>query len=329
MGKKLQLLGLTLMHLEPLISKVLRNQLIVLYGHFYPGIDGCFEDDKIRSNLRYLRNHCAVFPLEEALRGLYSGTLPPRSVALVVDDATQSFYEHGWPLLAESKIPFTLAVIPGFIKNETQDHYLSSLMHLGGHLYHFKQAQPILKRAMDWLGKTPANEPDIESVFREARKLSLSDLAALVGYMEGSNTQPMQSMTWDKLKHLGETGKVTFASHSMSHSRFANVTGKWLQWELKRSTESIKEHLDTDVTTFVYPYGEKKNATSEVQKELENCQYKNAFLSAQGVIETRTSRYAMPRMKVEVEPRLMQLNSSPASCSLVYRTHFVNNASGS
>lgn len=59
--------------------------------------------------LQILRDsRCEVLPLAEALRLLYAGALPPRSVAITVDDGKYDFYAEGLPLFRKFRYPVTV-----------------------------------------------------------------------------------------------------------------------------------------------------------------------------------------------------------------------------
>lgn len=63
----------------------------------------------LRARLDFLSGAgCAVLPLAEALRRLYDGSLPARSVALTFDDGTYDFYRQAFPILRELGCPATL-----------------------------------------------------------------------------------------------------------------------------------------------------------------------------------------------------------------------------
>jgi peptidoglycan/xylan/chitin deacetylase (PgdA/CDA1 family) len=63
----------------------------------------------LRERLSFLRSAgCAVLPLSEAVRRLYEGSLPARSVALTFDDGTYDFYRQALPVLEEFRFPATL-----------------------------------------------------------------------------------------------------------------------------------------------------------------------------------------------------------------------------
>jgi peptidoglycan/xylan/chitin deacetylase (PgdA/CDA1 family) len=65
--------------------------------------------DHLRRRLRALRHGgYEILPLADAVRRLYDGTLPPRSVALTFDDGTIDFERRALPVLREFNAPATL-----------------------------------------------------------------------------------------------------------------------------------------------------------------------------------------------------------------------------
>jgi peptidoglycan/xylan/chitin deacetylase (PgdA/CDA1 family) len=67
------------------------------------------RQDHFRERLRIIRQSgCTVLTLDEGLRRLFSGDLPPNSVALTFDDGSYDFYKQAYPVLKEFDIPVTL-----------------------------------------------------------------------------------------------------------------------------------------------------------------------------------------------------------------------------
>lgn len=93
-----------------------RHRLLIICWHGVSNDDehvwnpNLFMQPEIfRMRLQLLKAmNCNVLPLGEALSKLRSGTLPPRSVALTIDDGDSSFYLTIWPLLREFHLPATL-----------------------------------------------------------------------------------------------------------------------------------------------------------------------------------------------------------------------------
>jgi len=68
--------------------------------------------DQFEAHLEELKNgDYAVLPLPQILEAVHNqAPLPPRTVAITIDDATRSFYRHAWPRLRAAGLPFTLFI---------------------------------------------------------------------------------------------------------------------------------------------------------------------------------------------------------------------------
>jgi peptidoglycan/xylan/chitin deacetylase (PgdA/CDA1 family) len=111
----------------------------------------------LESRLRMLRDgRYNVLPLDEAVRRLYAGTLPPRSVALTFDDGMFDFRARALPLLQQFGFPATV--------------YLTT--------YYSDYNKPIfglLCSYVLWRARNRMPEPDVTPLFGERRLWNLSD----------------------------------------------------------------------------------------------------------------------------------------------------------
>lgn len=65
--------------------------------------------DLLRRRFEIIRRHgCAVLSLDEAVRRLYEGTLPKKSVAITFDDGYFDFYRQAFPIIKEFDFPTTV-----------------------------------------------------------------------------------------------------------------------------------------------------------------------------------------------------------------------------
>ena len=302
-----------LVGIEPFMSNFVRNRLIVLYAHLYPESDAPLDQENIKRNLKYLSDECQVLPLPEALDRLSKDQdIPRRAVAIIVDDATQAFFQTGRKLISDAGLPYTLAVIPGLIRSKGKEHLLARLMRIAGHSYWLSE-QEMLERALAWFGDT--EHQAFESVFFNAIKLSEVDLVSLLDHVRALDHD---FMTWEELKEVQSQDDVNFASHTMSHPQLRFASGEWLDWEISRSKAMLEKNLGVIVNTLIFPYGNPKNLTTEVHQALDRYGYKYAFFTEKGTVRPDTMRYSMPRLPMEDESWRLHIHTCPAVCSILY-----------
>lgn len=118
--------GLSPILSAPLAAQEVSGAVITMYHRFG---ENDFPSTNIR--LEQFEEHIAelkkerynVRPLPEIVEALKSGApLPDRTIAITVDDAYLSVYEHAWPRLKEAGLPFTLFVATGAIDRKVQGY---------------------------------------------------------------------------------------------------------------------------------------------------------------------------------------------------------------
>lgn len=124
----LLLLLLTLGMSEELFAKSETNGAVVfMYHRFgesrYPSTN--IKMEQFRFELEYLKtHHYNVWPLSKIIKALKEGReLPPKTVALTMDDAYKSVYTKAYPLLKRYGFPFTV-----FVSTSGVDSHYSALM---------------------------------------------------------------------------------------------------------------------------------------------------------------------------------------------------------
>ncbi len=99
------------------------SRLLILCYHGFAQDDEHLWDSSLYVTRSHLESRLAflaaegyvILPLSEGLARLATGTLPPRAVAITVDDGTYDFYKVAYPVLKRLGIPVTLYVSTYYI----------------------------------------------------------------------------------------------------------------------------------------------------------------------------------------------------------------------
>ena len=99
--------------------------VVIMYHRF----DGKYPSTSVTANLlqqhlKFFRsNNFNIIPLEEVVKSLKRGiSLPPKTLAITVDDAYRSVYETAHPIFSQHKIPYTVFVNTKAVDQNIQDY---------------------------------------------------------------------------------------------------------------------------------------------------------------------------------------------------------------
>jgi peptidoglycan/xylan/chitin deacetylase (PgdA/CDA1 family) len=102
------------------------SAVVVMYHRFneskFPSTNIRLE--QFEAHLKELTNgKYTVMALPKIVEALKAGrTLPPRTVAITIDDAFTSVYREAWPRLRAAKLPFTLFVATNQVSNSAAEY---------------------------------------------------------------------------------------------------------------------------------------------------------------------------------------------------------------
>ena len=188
----------------------------------FPGL--FLSPDDLERRLLALHRY-PVLPLEEAVRRLRVGTLPPAAVALTIDDGFHGTLRHAWPALQRHGFPATL--------------YATT--------YHVRRGTPVFRLLVQW-------------AFHESRAPAL-DLSQLgVGMVGAVRMTPGPARTeamWRLIRHAEE--RMTEPERQALADRVAAAlavdlgpvrAGRWLSLASARELRvAAREGLDLQLHT--------------------------------------------------------------------------------
>ncbi len=210
---------------------------------------------RFREQVRHLARRFTPVPLSGALATLRAGhKLPPRAVAVSVDDVGPDFLELAWPILEEFSVPVCLAVVPGFADPRAERERLFGIAH--PRVRHDPTAARSLAKALDL--------PDLDyaSCFDRLLPLDVERLRrGLVAIGIGPNPRGMLPgsiripvLGFEPLRKLAATGLVEIASHSMTHPALREIPERWVRWEMEASRAAVASTFG-GCAGFFYPGG--------------------------------------------------------------------------
>ncbi len=259
----------------------------------------------LERRMRYLSDKgFRVFPLDEALDRLRSGTLPPDSVTITIDDGFYSVHAVAREVLAKYSYPSTL--------------YLTS--------YYFQKGKPIFQLAVDYicwksekqtvdlsglgvpelaaataLDFTPAERRRVsEMVYAfgteqpgEAQRVALSRrLAACLGvdYDRIADSRILSLLTSDELRELERSG-MAIELHTHRH-RFPEDPSAAAA-EIEENRAAIEPVIGRSMTHFCYPSGIWSEAHEPI---LAGNGVKSATTCETGLVHAGSNLLALPRI---------------------------------
>ncbi len=299
---------------------------IVMYHRIATSRDELCPGVTVRSlarQLLFLKRHCAVLALDEALDLASRGKrLPRRAVCITFDDGYRSTYAHAFPILARLGLPATVFVTTGAIDGGGRGPLwfdgLAPLVRglrgpslrvaVGGVPHRFATGTAAERvRAYVSLRELLKSVPDRD------RLEALSALAAAAagpeppsaaaaspasqaadGAGEGED-RPM--MTWDEVRTLSRNG-IEIGAHTVNHPVQSRLPRSEAAREIVGSKSRIEEALGRAVRHFAYPNGRREDFGPEHKAIVAEAGFRSACSTIRGHNDRDTDPFALRRIFV-------------------------------
>jgi peptidoglycan/xylan/chitin deacetylase (PgdA/CDA1 family) len=300
--------------------------------HKFGGLDAIrnLKRNKFRI-LTYHRFTCGLFPRAQAaladqcahLTSAYSpvalsdvgeslirGTpLPPRAVAVTVDDGYRDFLTDAFPVFQRWKIPVTVFLITDFIDGElwpwwNQVDYAVKRAKLGSVRLSITPGSDVREIS---LRTSQQRASAIEAICGELKKIPSPNTKAFVRTLpelfeiEVPRQVPPEyaALTWEDARLLAVSG-VHFGAHTKTHPVLSQVEDvNVLTQEIAGSKSRIEEMLQLPVSHFSYPNGQLDDLNNTTVKIVDACGFRTAVTTDDGLNDRRVDRYRLRRLAVD------------------------------
>jgi peptidoglycan/xylan/chitin deacetylase (PgdA/CDA1 family) len=261
------------------------------------------EPALLTKRLETLRDkRCSVLPLGEALTRLYSGDLPPRSVAITFDDGAFDFYKQAVPLLKQYGYPVTVYQTTYYTDHELPVfNLICSYMLWKRRGEHSIEARELgLAESMDLrteLGRHRVvcgliDLSERKNLTGEQKNELAKRLAAVLGidYAQLVAKRILQLMNAKELAQVAASG-VDVQLHSHRH-RSPNVEASFRQ-EIRENRERIRSLTGQEARHFCYPSGiHRREFVGWLEKE----KIISATTCDAGLVRQHNNPYLLPRV---------------------------------
>jgi peptidoglycan/xylan/chitin deacetylase (PgdA/CDA1 family) len=242
-----------------------------------------------------LARYFNVLPMQEGIRRLNDGSLPPKAVCITFDDGYADNYLQALPILQRYGLSACFFVSSGYLNGGRMwnDTVIEALRLL-------PEAQLDLNEF--GLGYYPLTNPHQRSVAANAAINAIKHLApeARREYVERLAARcdrlPDDLMMTDRQVLALRDAGMTIGGHTISHPILANLSLTDVDKEIRDNKAYLEALLGERLNYFAYPNG--KPGSDYLPEHFEcvrNAGYETAFSTRWGVAGAQSDRWQLPR----------------------------------
>lgn len=252
------------------------------------------------AHLGYLKKHCNVLPLTEAVERLSDENLPPNAVVVTIDDGYKDAFDIAFPLLKQFDLPAAVYAVTDFLDDqiwlwtdlmryvliETKSENLKIEL-AGGDIIEAKLNGSVDKyelagRINTRLKKLPNREKDAKiAEIAEELKVEIPEKPA----------QDFAPVSWNQAREM-DANNIKIESHTTTHPILTNINQAELEYELQTSKARLENQLQKSIEHFCYPNGSLNAAVAETVKRVG---YSSATTTEYGFNDKNADKFLLKR----------------------------------
>ncbi len=284
-----------------------RSSFQILTYHRFSEFEGIDAVEVLKRQFGYIRKHFHPVSLAQIRRALSGeATLPPKAIAITVDDGYRDFLSVAFPLFQEYELPVTMYLITDFIDGrlwpwwDRLDYALrrTTKPYFENGLAAEYQHQPLPLRT-DAERRTAHAElcVALKKLPHRARLAVVDRLPQTLAINLPASVPPQYAaLTWDEVRMLKKAG-VEFGAHSKTHPILPALEDEQSVYaEVAESKRRIEEELQSPVAHFCYPNGDFNDTVVAAVKK---CGFLSATTLQQGYNCASTDPYRLQRRLIE------------------------------
>ncbi len=246
--------------------------------------------------LQWIKSWFNVMPLGDAIKRLYSGSLPARALAITFDDGYADNVELAAPILRRLGLSATFFISTGFLHGEC--------------MWNDQVIEAIRQDPSDEIDLRTIGLPKFALNSATERKRTIETLLTTIKHREpgerqstvnaivaaaGGRHAPSLMMRPDQVRTLKALG-MDVGAHTVTHPILTRVDGAVARDEMMRSKLELEKILGEAVPLFAYPNGVPgKDYAIEHTAMARDCGFEAAVSTAWGAASKRTDRFQLPR----------------------------------
>lgn len=248
------------------------------------------EPATFEKQLRYFKRHYTILGLDEAIKRLREGTLPPYALSITFDDGYHNFYEHAFPLLKKYDLAGTFFLTTDFVLRK-KALWVDRLEYAIG------SSRGSHRERCDRDNKIRAELKKLESRVREERLACIEkEAGAAFTNFEGERSvyAPLSDSEIQEMRGAG----MMFGAHTKSHPILSTLTKESAQSEIIDSALELEKAMGPISSAFAYPNGQRGDWNHETERICES-KFACALTTLEGTNTGSTHPFRLRRFAMD------------------------------